>query len=238
MLKQATDYLPMINKRAKSSQREVFCAPSGLHYSRLQVPLKSALAKKRVNISVDARNGSNKKKQVRWRRQMTQEYEMDEEEQEWARYEKLNTSLQNYISLMQRAKNELRNYQETVLMKPFYMQIIENSPSGSLLAEKLNKRKAAFKWANIVRKQKREENGEERPKVSQNRSFASRINQKGSLALHKPREIIAKQYFLAGRLLCRKNRLQAVFQKKGHSFQTNVSVVVKSGIRKISADHE
>lgn len=78
---------------------------------------------------------------------MTQIYyneEPDEEDRERLRFEKLNTSMQRYIREMKKARDQMLSFQENVMMKPFYMDIIQSSPSGSSLAAKITRKQ---KWA-------------------------------------------------------------------------------------------
>ena len=72
---------------------------------------------------------------------MTEDYETAEENRRQARLEKLNVSLHDYISDIQKAKEELNSFKEQYLMKPFYKPILENVQSASAVAKAATKLK-------------------------------------------------------------------------------------------------
>lgn len=131
--------LPTISgRRSTSSQRASFVISS-----TATPHLRGVLSLKRPGKSLDP-TSRPRKKQVRWCRQMTQDIELDEEDIERMRFEKLNMSLQNYIREMQRAKNQLLAFQEEVMMKPVCMQLVE----GLVPRTALNRKRMAL--SNLV----------------------------------------------------------------------------------------
>ena len=112
-------------------------------YSKQSSKLRPMSTVKRNGIgNATADAGVQGIKRMKRKRQMYLSGEVSEEESERDRFERLNTSMQQYIEGVNKARDVMLNYQQTVMMKPFYMNIIQNRPSGNTLIEKfLNRRK-------------------------------------------------------------------------------------------------
>lgn len=163
---------PIVNKRQSNRIRSSSVHTPGL--TPTLTPLKSAFSRQRANRSQDPVLGGKKK--VRWCRQMTDDYEMDEEDRDRQRYERLNLSLHSYINEMQQAKSDMLAYQEDVMMKPFYMKIIEGSLTGPALVERIvtnKKRSSKLNTSNvtIAKGTAAEIAGNQRRKKLNNKSF-------------------------------------------------------------------
>eukprot|EP00831_Metopus_contortus_P082976 TRINITY_DN9095_c0_g1_i1.p1 TRINITY_DN9095_c0_g1~~TRINITY_DN9095_c0_g1_i1.p1 ORF type:complete len:257 (+),score=41.59 TRINITY_DN9095_c0_g1_i1:35-805(+) len=91
------------------------------------------------NVSIKPIQAKEEQKTKRnWRRLQTDYFdEIDREEKTREKYEKLNRTLNTYLSEIHRARESLSTYHKNVLNKPFYMPILETSAIGSTIISKL-----------------------------------------------------------------------------------------------------
>jgi len=156
-ISQAYKKIITVKQRATSSQR------SSMHFNQTKNNEYSnkpeefhipRILKNPTNNSFDISIKKPKKK-VQWKRQMTEVFydqEPDLEEKQRIYYEKLNSSMRKYISEINTEKQKILNFQETVMMQPFYMRILQRTPNGDSLVQKLKSRKKLLFGTGILPK--------------------------------------------------------------------------------------